>query len=122
MARRKCFLKSLKFLAEDRLSQRQHLFFISWQRTPSNEEDKKGKEEKRDFILKGLSASKENLDGSVLKSSLDIQARERRRKAFRSKKKNFESTISHWTSCRREGKSKPISLTRFFVVGTRHSS
>jgi hypothetical protein len=52
MARRKCFLKSLKFLAEDRLSQRQHLFFISWQRTPSNEEDKKGKEEKKRFHLK----------------------------------------------------------------------
>jgi hypothetical protein len=49
MARRKCFLKSLKFLAEDRLSQRQHLFFISWQRTPSNEEDKKGKEEKKEI-------------------------------------------------------------------------
>jgi hypothetical protein len=97
MARRKCFLKSLKFLAEDRLSQRQHLFFISWQRTPSNEEDKKGKEEKRDFILKGLSASKENLDGSVLKSSLDIQARERRRKAFEVKKEKKKFRIDHFS-------------------------
>jgi hypothetical protein len=59
MARRKCFLKSLKFLAEDRLSQRQHLFFISWQRTPSNEEDKKEKKKKRFHLKKTFSLERE---------------------------------------------------------------
>jgi hypothetical protein len=62
------------------------------------------------------------LDGSVLKSSLDIQARERRRKAFRSKKKilNQPFLIGLHTE-ERESRSRLAWLV-FFVVGTRHSS